>query len=328
MKIGLCVVGCGEFAKIFANSIQPLLTDIDLYFASRDLAKAKKYSLSFNGRGAFGSYEDAAEDSNIHAMYICTPHYLHLENAILAASNTKHVLIEKPIACSTDQAKQLIKSARQANVNLMIAENYRFMPGIRLCKQLVTEGAIGQIRVAQIQEESQYHRTGWRNNPDKNGGGSFIDAGIHKVHFLRYLMGEPSHIYALPIGNSLRDGLAEDGLLFVAKWRTDEVGVIYHSSSPINNQSYHRITLTGTCGSLTFNVGESQLQLSDMHTSQILEVPGDPDGLLPMTKEFISSIRDGREPELPGEEGLRDLELVEKAYQSVIESTSLSLDMD
>ena len=322
----MCVVGCGEFAKVFAKSIQPMLYDIDLYFASRDLAKAQKYSLDFNGIGAFGSYEDAAKNPNVQAMYICTPHYLHLKHTIIATSNSKHVLIEKPIACSTTQAKQLISSAREANVNLMVAENYRFMPGIRLSKRLVTEGEIGQIQIAQIQEESQYQLKGWRNEPAKNGGGAFIDAGIHKVHFLRYLMGEPSHVYALPVGTNSKDSLSEDGLLFVAKWLTNEIGLIYHSSSPINHHPYHRITLTGSRGTLNFNVGETQLRIENDHGHRVVKITGVPNGLLPMTQEFISSIREKREPELPGEEGLKDLELVEKAYQSVEEETSISLD--
>ena len=54
MKLGLCVVGCGSFAKTFASSIQPLLPQINLYFASRDLAKAQAYSQMFHGAGAFG----------------------------------------------------------------------------------------------------------------------------------------------------------------------------------------------------------------------------------------------------------------------------------
>ncbi len=77
MKLGLCVVGCGSFAKTFASSIQPLLPQINLYFASRDLAKAQAYSQMFHGSGAFGSYAEAAGDARVEAMYLCTPHYLH-----------------------------------------------------------------------------------------------------------------------------------------------------------------------------------------------------------------------------------------------------------
>ena len=103
MKLGLCVVGCGSFAKTFASSIQPLLPQINLYFASRDLAKAQAYSQMFHGAGAFGSYAEAAGDARVEAMYICTPHYLHTEHTAPAASTGKHILIEKPIAITMEE---------------------------------------------------------------------------------------------------------------------------------------------------------------------------------------------------------------------------------
>ena len=132
MKIGLCVLGCGEFAKVFANSIQPLLSEINLYFASRSLGKAQHYNHLFNGTGAFGSYKDAVQNSNIHAVYIPTPHYLHLEHATLAAEHKKHILIEKPLASTVEEGKQIILIAEKANIKLMVAENYRFMPAVQL----------------------------------------------------------------------------------------------------------------------------------------------------------------------------------------------------
>ena len=73
MKLGLCVVGCGDYAQTFAQGIQAILGEIDLYFASRDRQRAEAYSLMFQGSGAFGSYQEAAADSRVEAMYLCTP---------------------------------------------------------------------------------------------------------------------------------------------------------------------------------------------------------------------------------------------------------------
>ena len=86
MKLGLCVIGCGGFAKTFAESLAGARESVDLYFASRDRRRAEAYSDSFGGLGAFGSYEEAAGDPKIDAFYICTPHDLHMEHAFLAAS--------------------------------------------------------------------------------------------------------------------------------------------------------------------------------------------------------------------------------------------------
>ncbi len=123
MKLGLCVVGCGNFAKTFASSIQPLLPQLNLYFASRDLAKAQAYSQMFHGAGAFGSYAEAAGDAGVEAMYLCTPHYLHPEHTALAASAGKHILLEKPIATNIEAGRRVIAIAEEAGVTLMVAEN-------------------------------------------------------------------------------------------------------------------------------------------------------------------------------------------------------------
>ena len=78
MKTGLCILGCGNFARIFARSVEPLREDLNLYFASRALPKAQEYNKIFNGSGAFGSYIEAVSNPEVNCVYICTPHYLPL----------------------------------------------------------------------------------------------------------------------------------------------------------------------------------------------------------------------------------------------------------
>ena len=74
----------------------------------------------------FGSYEEAAADPRVQAMYICTPHHLHWEQAVMAARAGKHVLVEKPIALTLEEANDIVAEAQRAGVTLMVAENYRY----------------------------------------------------------------------------------------------------------------------------------------------------------------------------------------------------------
>ena len=108
---------------------------MELYFASRDLDRAKAYLEEFGGAGAFGSYEDAASDPRIDALYICTPHDLHLDHVRLAAKAKKHILLEKPIARTIEEARSIISAADDAGVKLMIAENYRFLAPVQEAKR-------------------------------------------------------------------------------------------------------------------------------------------------------------------------------------------------
>ena len=95
------------------------------------MSRAKSYATQFNGVDAFGSYEAAAADPRIAALYICTPHYLHLKHARIAARSNKHMLVEKPLAHTLADAHAIIAEARTAGVTLMVAENYRFLSAVR-----------------------------------------------------------------------------------------------------------------------------------------------------------------------------------------------------
>ena len=85
----------------------------------------------------------------------------------------------------------MIAAAQQAGVRLMVAENARFMAAVRQCKALMAQGGVGDLRVVQLHEETPFQPGDWRSRRALNGGGVFIDSGIHKVHLLRYLARSP-----------------------------------------------------------------------------------------------------------------------------------------
>ena len=167
---------------------------MDLYFASRDAGRAAAFAREFRGSGSFGSYESAVADDRVDAVYVCTPHHLHLEHARLAAAANKPILMEKPLARTGAEARAIIAAAQ--GTTLMVAENYRFMPPVMAAKQKVESGELGDLRLIQLQEDFPFQPGGWRNDAQQNGGGVLIDGGIHKASLLAYLAGDPREIYA------------------------------------------------------------------------------------------------------------------------------------
>ena len=321
--LGLCIVGCGSFARTFAQGIAPLRDRVNLFFASRDLLRAQEYSDEFSGAGAFGSYETAAAAPQVEAMYLCTPHYLHLEHVRLAAGAGKHILVEKPIARTLVEGSQIIDAAEQSGVTLMVAENYRFMASVQECRRLVESGAIGDVRLIQLQEESPFRPDGWRNLQDLNGGGVLIDGGIHKIHFLRYMAGEPCSIYAAALPKALNDLEGEDGVVLIVRWDSGAVGLINHSWVASSQPSPPLVSVSGTKGQLTFAAGEAWLRVEIGVSAETKSMPPDNSGLTAMVQEFINSILEKREPATSGTEGLKDLALVLKTYESIDLSTQV-----
>lgn len=92
-KLCLCILGCGTIAQTHAKVLQRQSHRVDLYFTSRSLTKAEEYRKRYNGRGVFGSYEEACRNSRIDAILICTPNHLHSSQAYLALNQSKHVPI-------------------------------------------------------------------------------------------------------------------------------------------------------------------------------------------------------------------------------------------
>src|SRR5262249_12950852 len=142
MTLGLCVVGCGAFARTFAQAMQSLRDEIALFFVSRDGARARAYATTFWGHGSCGSYAAAPSDRQVRDLYLCTPHHLHREHVAVAAQAGKHILVEKPIARTLAEGQEILTLAREAGVTLMVAENYRFMAAVRQCKALIDGGAV------------------------------------------------------------------------------------------------------------------------------------------------------------------------------------------
>lgn len=317
MKLGLCVIGCGSFARTFARAIQGELENIELYFASRDPARSARFASEFRGSGSFGSYESAMADERVDSVYICTPHHLHREHAQLASVARKHILMEKPLARTAEESQAIIDSAADAGVILMVAENYRFMPPVLAAREMVVRGNLGILRLVQLQEDFPFQPVEWRNEAQLNGGGVLIDGGIHKASLLAYLAGNPSEVYAAEVPSAQPGLAAEDGVIAMFRYPTGLVGVINHtwSAGPHNPRPW--VTVSGSATSIAFELGGDWIDTIDASGRHRQQLDNDRGGLAGMVREFRSCILERRIPAMTGEEGMRDVALVEACYASM-----------
>ena len=326
MKLRLCVIGCGGFARILAASLTDARDRVDLYFASRDYGRAKSYCAEFGGAGAFGSYEDAAADPRIQALYICTPHHLHLEHARIAANAKKHILLEKPIARTIYEARAIISAANDAEVKLMVAENYRFLAPVQEAKRIIESGTLGRVRMIQLHEEYPFDPSSWRNDRELNGGGVMIDGGIHKASVLAYLAGRPNHVYAVLVPPGIPGLEAEDGIVVTTRSPNGLVGIINHTWSVGKTTERPWVRVSGTQANLHFEMGRRWLNIDNGDSQETRRFDCDHRGLIAMVLEFRRSILEESEPAMTGEEGLRDLAVVLKAYESARTGQPLEID--
>ena len=165
--------------------------------ASRDGETATRVAEELAIPRAHASYEDLLADPEIDAVYIPLPNHLHLEWTLAAARAGKHVLCEKPIALTSDEAQRMVDAAAEAGVLLMEAFMYRVHPSWVAVRELLAAGRIGRLQT--VQSWFSYYNDDPRNirNIADAGGGALMDIGCYSINLSRMLFGaEPERVEA------------------------------------------------------------------------------------------------------------------------------------
>ncbi|MGB9682986.1 MAG: Gfo/Idh/MocA family protein [bacterium] len=145
-------------------------------------------------------YHKLLEREDIHIIDCCTPNYLHKDILIDAMRTGKFVYCEKPLAMNVEEAKEIVKVAKETKIINQMAFQYRFVPAVMRAKQLIEEGFLGRV----FHFRASYLHSGytdpnrpitWRLDKEKGGGGALYDLGSHIIDLIHYLLGEYEDIH-------------------------------------------------------------------------------------------------------------------------------------
>lgn len=201
--IGMAVIGAGWAGERQTRAVQELgrkvrvecLVDTDADFLS---AKADELGID----KTYTSLQAALDDDAVDAISICTPHALHCPLALEAAAAGKHILCEKPLALTVEDATRMIDAAERSGVKLYVAENLCYMPMSRALKNIVeTQAYIGELIAAafvsgfRAQNFGYAGRRAWLTQPEVGGTGTWMLHGIHSMAQLRFILGEVTTVY-------------------------------------------------------------------------------------------------------------------------------------
>lgn len=315
-RVGLCIVGCGDFARVHARVAGRNRGQVDLYFASRTYERAARYAEEYGGTGAFGSYDAAARDSGVQALLFCTPHSLHRENLELAAAYGKHVLMEKPIATTVADARAMAEVADRAGVHFMVAENFRYMPIVRKCAEMLRQGVIGRLQALHFQATKYQRPTGWRLLRRMMGGGALIDGGIHKVTVLRMLGGEPEWVAAAMPSKVFPEMEGEEAVSLLTGFRGGAIGTLMYSWTVKGRPEEQTALVLGSEGHMAFNFYGVAVRVVSATTSRTVRLYGDTAGMDAMHQAFLNLITMGSPVPTGPQQAAGDLAFVLAAYLS------------
>ncbi len=327
--IRVAVVGCGAWAEMITQRIYSSLAEIGQVVATVDKRPERAAKLAaLLGAHPYTSLDAALEGEAIDAVDVRLPHAKHAEASLQAIRRGKHVLVEKPLATSLADGEEMVVAAAGAGVVLSVGENYPFLEHVRVARRLLDEQAIGRLlavrstRAFSITQGGTWVRDGWRLDASR-AGGVLIDQGAHHVNMLRRLVGEITHVQACSGGGPGQQ--AEELVVVNCRFANGVLGQQFYCWSTATPDPGPQATLYGVAGSIEIHISYFQpgggvlLLRPDLPGGRTWELQGGDflDSALPVVEDWLRACRGERQPEMPGEDGLRDLKVVLAAYQSI-----------
>jgi predicted dehydrogenase len=256
----------------------------------------------------------------VDAVDICLPHHLHGPAIIDAAAAGKHVLCEKPMCTSLDEADRIADAVKKAGITYMSAHNQLFMPVVQEAKRMIDAGEIGRVLFLRSQDCFRAGRTsrdawGWRADMKTQGGGELIDTGYHPSYRLLHLAGAPVVKVNGQMGrfNLTIDG--EDTASVQVRFANGAIGEILTSWAFPNPYGTHQIHVVGEKGQI-FGSENTLYHLPNGYSEPAKRTFPSTDTFEAEIGHFADVLRDGRRPLHSVEEGRAVLELILNAATS------------
>jgi 1,5-anhydro-D-fructose reductase (1,5-anhydro-D-mannitol-forming) len=258
-------------------------------FVTRHPVKAQTY-----GAPAWTDLHRALGESGCDAVYVGTPVVLHAAQAIASLRAGKHVLCEKPTAMNYTEACAMQQVAVETGRLLGVAYYRRMYPKIDRAKQLIEQGAIGQVVFAEATAHSWYPedeaKDGWRADPAISGGGPFYDIASHRIDLMNYLFGQPRRATG-QLSNAVFHYGTEDNGTVMIEYAGGARGVVdarWHSK--IVRDEFR---IRGTEGELDLSPLNDPPLVTPSRTEQI---PAPANLHYPCVEEFVTSALDRTAP--------------------------------
>jgi len=288
-KLNVAMIGAGFMAKAHslayagmpmffspapAMPVRKTLVDIDE-------ETAKQAAESFGFEKYTTDWKEAVNDPEIDIIDICTPNKFHEEIAVAAAEAGKHIISEKPLARTAEEAKRMYEAVEKAGVKHAVAYNYRRTPAVALAKKFIEDGKVGKIlnfRGTYLQDWSADPESplSWRFQKEVAGSGALGDIGSHVLDFARYLVGEISDVNAVtktyikerPVQSGGADNLGtvkgesnvekkpvdvDDEFMTMLKFENGAIGSIEATRNAWGRNNFLTFEIHGEKGSLYFN---------------------------------------------------------------------------
>jgi len=331
-RIGVGVVGLGRIGQLHAEIFCTKIPNAELVAVSDVIEDVAKNVAARLGVKYYTKYEEMLKNPEIDAVVICTPTFLHKEMMILAAEHGKHILCEKPITVTVEEADEALAKVAKAGVTLQIGYMRRFDYAYQQAKEKIRKGEIGKPITYIAIARDPAPPPGWAADP-KLSGGIFLDMLSHDFDMARWLLDAEVERVHVEGGAMIYDEIKEKGDLDVVtinvKFSNSAIGHVHGSRKSAFGYDL-RTEVLGTEG--TVYVGYRQDPMFAIGTKQGLVYWGIKwffkrfyDAYVEEDKHFIQCLLEEKTPLITGEDGKKAVQIAEAAWKSYKEGKPIQI---
>lgn len=343
MKTKVAILGAGFITDIHMESYHRFVPDAEVVAVyARKQEKARAYAEKYGIASHYADLDAVINESGCEVVDICLPNYLHAEATIRAARAGKHVIIEKPLATTLEDADRMIKACSDAGVKLMYAEELCFAPKYERVRTMVGEGAVGDIYMLKQGEKHSGPHSDWFYDIDLAGGGVLMDMGCHAFGWFSWMLGnaKPKSVMA-SMSTVFHKGRTrgEDNSVVIVEYDNGVTAVAENSWAKHGGMD-DRSEVYGTGGVIYADLfmGNAAVAYSREGYGYAMEKADTTKGWsFPIFEEafnqgyphelrhFIECVREDKEPLVTGEMGRDVLEVIYAAYASAGQGKRIDL---
>ena len=302
--INVGVIGVGAMGYNHARVYSKLENANLVAVADVDEETCNKVCKKYNTKG-YSVIEDLLKDPEIEVVSVCVPTTFHHEVVMQALEYGKHVLVEKPIAFTSEEAESMIKVAEEKGLKLATGHVERFNPAVQKAKELIDNDVIGDIVAISAKRVGPFP-------PRIKDVGVAIDLAIHDLDVMNFLIDQPvSQIYAT-MSSILDKSDFEDHAEIMISFEDETTGIL--EVNWLTPYKRRQVEITGTAGIITVDYINQSLEVYGKFAQDIQIKPIEP--LIAELGSFLEKVENDEEPEITGEDGLKALKMVLAANKS------------
>jgi UDP-N-acetylglucosamine 3-dehydrogenase len=312
-KVNVGVIGVGAMGQNHVR-VYSKIKNANL-MAISDLMKGTLAEVSKKYKTVgYVDYDNVLEMQEIEAVSVCVPTTYHYEVVMSAIEQGKHVLVEKPIAFTLDEAKEMVDAARDAGVKLATGHVERFNPAVLEAKKLIDKGVIGKVVSASAKRVGPFP-------PRIKDVGVTIDLAIHEVDIMFYLFDSPaSRVYA-NMGSRLEKCEFEDHAELMMRFENGVIGIL--ETNWLTPYKKRQLEITGAEGIISIDYIDQTVEVYGKNAQKVKVEHREP--LKEELNSFLSAITKDEEPKITGEDGIHALKVVLAAMKSAKSKTPVNM---